>query len=142
MSGAGFGASEVETTALSGEPLANQPSFASSFDLYHSKEVPVFSSCVVVGSSGSMSGKKQGDWIDAHDAVFRMNQAPTAGFQADVGRKTTVRVCNVHNYRTCGTALDEKLSLAVLKVERPRWRSAAQHPHSIERHPAMLYLQV
>lgn len=33
--------------------------------------------------------------IDAHDFVLRFNAAPTAGFAADVGRRTTARLQNV-----------------------------------------------
>ncbi|KAI4902472.1 hypothetical protein NFI96_003096 [Prochilodus magdalenae] len=48
--------------------------------------------CAVVSSSGHMRGSGQGSEIDGHDCVIRMNAAPTWGFQADVGNRTTVRV--------------------------------------------------
>lgn len=50
--------------------------------------------CAVVGSAGSLLGSKHGAAIDAHDVVFRMNDAPTAGYEADVGRRTSWRVFN------------------------------------------------
>ena len=34
-------------------------------------------------------------WSEAHTAVFRTNDAPTQGFEAHVGRKTTLRVQNI-----------------------------------------------
>ncbi|KAL6473799.1 hypothetical protein MHYP_G00173600 [Metynnis hypsauchen] len=45
--------------------------------------------CTVVGNSGNLEGSHYGPLIDAHDFVIRMNKAPTAGFEKDVGSKTT-----------------------------------------------------
>jgi hypothetical protein len=47
----------------------------------------VFRSCAVVGSSGILARYEQGAAIDAHDAVMRFNNAPTVGFQKNVGRR-------------------------------------------------------
>ena len=41
-----------------------------------------FTSCAVVGNSGALLRQRLGADIDAHGAVFRINQAPTAGFEA------------------------------------------------------------
>ncbi|NXC43304.1 SIA4B sialyltransferase, partial [Penelope pileata] len=46
-------------------------------------------SCAVVGNSGWLKGSRHGSQIDAHDWVLRMNRAKTAGFEADVGARTT-----------------------------------------------------
>eukprot|EP00740_Mantoniella_antarctica_P009658 CAMPEP_0181382978 /NCGR_PEP_ID=MMETSP1106-20121128/21078_1 /TAXON_ID=81844 /ORGANISM="Mantoniella antarctica, Strain SL-175" /LENGTH=423 /DNA_ID=CAMNT_0023502535 /DNA_START=89 /DNA_END=1361 /DNA_ORIENTATION=- len=54
-----------------------------------------FSTCAVVGSSGSLLDRRLGVEIESHTAVFRANDAPTAGFEAHVGRKTTLRVQNI-----------------------------------------------
>ena len=51
-----------------------------------------FGSCAVVGSAPSVLDARLGNCIDAHDAVFRVNDAPTAGFEEFVGTKTTWRV--------------------------------------------------
>ena len=57
---------------------------------WHSRR---FNSCAVVGSSGSLLiGQPRGALIDQHDAVFRVNYAPTRGYEEYVGRKTTVWV--------------------------------------------------
>ncbi|XP_076842438.1 LOW QUALITY PROTEIN: alpha-N-acetyl-neuraminyl-2,3-beta-galactosyl-1,3-N-acetyl-galactosaminide alpha-2,6-sialyltransferase [Brachyhypopomus gauderio] len=48
--------------------------------------------CAVVSSSGHMLGSGRGSEIDAHDCVIRMNAAPTGGFEADVGGRTSVRM--------------------------------------------------
>nr|XP_056701180.1 CMP-N-acetylneuraminate-beta-galactosamide-alpha-2,3-sialyltransferase 2-like [Euleptes europaea] len=47
--------------------------------------------CSVVGNSGNLRNSKYGEKIDSHDFVLRMNKAPTAGFEEDVGAKTTHR---------------------------------------------------
>ncbi|XP_011709770.1 alpha-N-acetyl-neuraminyl-2,3-beta-galactosyl-1,3-N-acetyl-galactosaminide alpha-2,6-sialyltransferase isoform X2 [Macaca nemestrina] len=49
-------------------------------------------SCAVVSSSGQMLGSGLGAEIDGAECVFRMNQAPTVGFEADVGQRSTLRV--------------------------------------------------
>ncbi|XP_044290167.1 CMP-N-acetylneuraminate-beta-galactosamide-alpha-2,3-sialyltransferase 2 [Varanus komodoensis] len=45
--------------------------------------------CAVVGNSGNLQGSSYGREINGHDFVMRMNQAPTVGFEADVGSRTT-----------------------------------------------------
>ncbi|NWH61505.1 SIA4B sialyltransferase, partial [Geococcyx californianus] len=45
--------------------------------------------CAVVGNSGRLRGSGHGLRIDAHDCVLRMNRAKTAGFELDVGMRTT-----------------------------------------------------
>ncbi|XP_030625336.1 alpha-N-acetyl-neuraminyl-2,3-beta-galactosyl-1,3-N-acetyl-galactosaminide alpha-2,6-sialyltransferase [Chanos chanos] len=48
--------------------------------------------CAVVSSSGQMLGSGRGSEIDRQECVIRMNVAPTRGFEADVGNRSTVRV--------------------------------------------------
>lgn len=48
--------------------------------------------CAVVGNARSLLGRGLGERIDAHDVVVRHNQAPTAGFEDDVGRRSHLRV--------------------------------------------------
>ncbi|XP_065610083.1 CMP-N-acetylneuraminate-beta-galactosamide-alpha-2,3-sialyltransferase 2-like [Cyrtonyx montezumae] len=45
--------------------------------------------CAVVGNSGRLKGSRHGLQIDAHHWVLRMNRAKTAGFEVDVGTRTT-----------------------------------------------------
>ncbi|NXL65426.1 SIA4B sialyltransferase, partial [Chordeiles acutipennis] len=45
--------------------------------------------CAVVGNSGRLKGSGHGLQIDTHDWVLRMNRAKIAGFEMDVGRRTT-----------------------------------------------------
>ncbi|KFQ69899.1 CMP-N-acetylneuraminate-beta-galactosamide-alpha-2, 3-sialyltransferase 2, partial [Phaethon lepturus] len=45
--------------------------------------------CAVVGNSGRLKGSGHGLRIDAHNWVLRMNRAKIAGFELDVGMRTT-----------------------------------------------------
>ncbi|CAJ1070184.1 alpha-N-acetyl-neuraminyl-2%2C3-beta-galactosyl-1,3-N-acetyl-galactosaminide alpha-2,6-sialyltransferase [Xyrichtys novacula] len=48
--------------------------------------------CALVSSSGQLLGAGAGEEIDNTGCVLRMNDAPTQGFEKDVGSRTTVRV--------------------------------------------------
>ncbi|NXS97562.1 SIA4B sialyltransferase, partial [Jacana jacana] len=50
---------------------------------------PPCRTCAVVGNSGRLKGSGHGRQIDAHDCVLRMNRAKIAGFELDVGLRTT-----------------------------------------------------
>lgn len=63
--------------------------------------VPVFgnqsltlhcSQCALVTSSSHVLGTRAGSEINHAECVIRMNDAPTSGFEADVGNKTSLRV--------------------------------------------------
>ncbi|XP_059989697.1 alpha-N-acetylgalactosaminide alpha-2,6-sialyltransferase 2-like isoform X6 [Lagenorhynchus albirostris] len=45
--------------------------------------------CAVVGNGGILNGSRQGQNIDVHDYVFRLNGAVIKGFEKDVGTKTS-----------------------------------------------------
>ncbi|GAQ90641.1 Glycosyl transferase containing protein [Klebsormidium nitens] len=55
---------------------------------------PRFGSCAIVGNSGSMLVTRRGRAIDAHDMVWRFNQAPVQGFTPYVGSKTDFEMLN------------------------------------------------
>ncbi|XP_077441853.1 alpha-N-acetylgalactosaminide alpha-2,6-sialyltransferase 6 isoform X2 [Vanacampus margaritifer] len=48
--------------------------------------------CALVSSSSHVLGTEAGEEIDGSECVIRMNDAPTAGYEADVGKRTTLRV--------------------------------------------------
>uniref|UniRef100_A0A452HCL4 Uncharacterized protein n=1 Tax=Gopherus agassizii TaxID=38772 RepID=A0A452HCL4_9SAUR len=48
--------------------------------------------CAIVSNSGQMAGQKVGTEIDQSSCIWRMNNAPTKGYEVDVGKKTTIRV--------------------------------------------------
>ena len=52
--------------------------------------------CAVVGNSSKLLGSKLGEKIDSYEKVLRINEAPTNGFQADVGSRTEIRLLNAH----------------------------------------------
>eukprot|EP00854_Cymbomonas_tetramitiformis_P000889 gene889-1387_t len=53
-----------------------------------------FGTCAVVANSGVLLNKTFGRQIDSRDAVFRVNRAPTSGFEQYVGSKTTFDIIN------------------------------------------------
>lgn len=61
-------------------------------------EAPIFTekynTCAIVTNAGSLFGSGLGTFIDMHDMVLRFNHAPTIGYEADVGTKTTLRIVN------------------------------------------------
>ncbi|XP_017262386.1 alpha-N-acetylgalactosaminide alpha-2,6-sialyltransferase 5b [Kryptolebias marmoratus] len=48
--------------------------------------------CALVTSSGQLTRSMRGEEIDRSECVIRMNDAPSAGYQQDVGRRTSLRV--------------------------------------------------
>lgn len=50
--------------------------------------------CAVVGSSGLLRLYPMGSAIDGHGVVWRINHAPTRGFEHIAGKHTTVRLLN------------------------------------------------
>ncbi|KAK3257690.1 hypothetical protein CYMTET_33234, partial [Cymbomonas tetramitiformis] len=50
--------------------------------------------CAVVGNSPVLTEYAHGAQIDSHDMVFRINNAPTKGYETYTGRKTTIRLQN------------------------------------------------
>ena len=51
-----------------------------------------YSTCAVVGSSGSLLLRPRGRLIDSHEAVFRINDAQVAGYERYVGARTAIRI--------------------------------------------------
>lgn len=56
--------------------------------------------CALVSSSGILLGSNAGLQIDSTDCVFRLNSAPTLGFEKDVGSKTTIRVLSAASFKS------------------------------------------
>mmetsp|Transcript_2009 Transcript_2009/g.5073 ORF Transcript_2009/g.5073 Transcript_2009/m.5073 type:complete len:501 (+) Transcript_2009:128-1630(+) len=58
-----------------------------------------YRTCAVVGNNGNMIASNFGKEIDSHEAVFRLNKAPTKGFEKHVGSKMTFRFMNKRQFR-------------------------------------------
>ncbi|XP_030644855.1 CMP-N-acetylneuraminate-beta-galactosamide-alpha-2,3-sialyltransferase 1 [Chanos chanos] len=66
--------------------------------------------CAVVGNSGNLKDSRYGSLIDSSDFIIRMNQAPTQGFEVDVGSRTTHHVM----YPESAVDLDNTTSLVLI----------------------------
>ncbi|UPQ97182.1 sialyltransferase [Chloropicon primus] len=83
-----------------------------------------YKTCALVGNARSLLKKSHGEEIDEHDAVMRLNQATTVGFEKHVGKKTTFRLINSKWASAYTTS--SKLQLeqnATLVVSRTDWRA-------------------
>lgn len=49
--------------------------------------------CVVVGNGGVLRNKMLGKLIDSFEVVIRINSGPVRGYESDVGKRTTFRLC-------------------------------------------------
>lgn len=95
-----------------------------------------FSTCAVVGSSGSLLERRMGVEIESHTAVFRVNDAPTQGYEAHVGRKTTLRVQNI---AYCGfRERTTEISLHYTDNRRAHVGTVCTDPHIKRISPRML----
>ena len=83
-----------------------------------------YRSCAVVGSSGVLRGGHSGAAIDAHDAVIRINAAPTHSFEHAVGRRTTWRVHNSEKPYMLAASDVPELQVSVCHMA---WIGSCQH---------------
>lgn len=83
-----------------------------------------FRTCAVVGSAGSLRASQLGATIDSHEAVMRINAAPTRGFEAAVGGRTTWRVHNTEKPWFMAALDTPELQLVVCHTG---WIGACQH---------------
>ncbi|KAJ7403049.1 CMP-N-acetylneuraminate-beta-galactosamide-alpha-2,3-sialyltransferase 1 [Pitangus sulphuratus] len=75
--------------------------------------------CAVVGNSGNLRQSQYGQEIDSHDFVLRMNRAPTAGYESDVGSKTTHHFVYPESYKEL--AANVSMILIPFKTLDLRW---------------------
>lgn len=89
-------------------------------------ERPWWSTCAVVGSSGRLLKAKQGRSIDAHDAVIRINTAPTKGYEVDVGSRTSLRF-----HKSFVESRDQQLVIRLLPGQDCSCLAAGRPCHSM-----------
>jgi hypothetical protein len=107
-----------------------------------SDPVARYKTCAIVANGGIMLNAMEGGEIDAHEAVFRINYAPTTGpaatgrdLSTHVGRKTTMDFvnrpnCNMlltgkHQWRH-GTGANARSKVSAF----PPFRGATQNTHA------------
>ncbi|KAG7653529.1 Glycosyl transferase family 29 [Arabidopsis suecica] len=61
-----------------------------------------YSSCAVVGNSGTLLISQYGGLIDKHEIVIRLNNAKTERFEKKVGLKTNISFINSNILHQCG----------------------------------------
>lgn len=60
-----------------------------------------YSTCAVIGNSGILLNSENGALIDSHEAVIRLNNARTSGYERNVGSKTTISFINSNILHLC-----------------------------------------
>ncbi|KAM8916554.1 ST3 beta-galactoside alpha-2,3-sialyltransferase 8 [Spinachia spinachia] len=92
--------------------------------------------CAVVGNSGNLRRSGNGNLINSHNSVMRMNKAVTRGFEKDVGNRTT------HHFLYPESAVDvaRGVSLVLLpfKIRDLEWLTSALSTGQVK----MTYMRV
>ncbi|CAI5526056.1 unnamed protein product [Closterium sp. Naga37s-1] len=92
-SGGGGGGSAVRSAMLlEGLSIEERRQLRAVLPLTDIYQTTVWKTCAVVGNSGALLLREDGEEIDKHDMVLRFNTAPTKGYEKQVGRKTTIRL--------------------------------------------------
>ncbi|KAI8100237.1 hypothetical protein M9434_007198 [Picochlorum sp. BPE23] len=112
--------------------------------------------CALVGNSGSLNGSFHGAAIDKHEAVIRINNAPTINFSEHVGSITSYRIVNnlAFQHRPEGQEILIPLSsicpsdLALIRKQaiwflerQPKSYSTAYNTMKIDGHPYHMYFK-
>ncbi|XP_022087679.1 uncharacterized protein LOC110977683 [Acanthaster planci] len=74
--------------------------------------------CSVVSSSGHLINQSRGRDIDSAQCILRMNSAPTAGYEDDVGARTTVRVIGHVNLLVLNSSRESQEEIFVNPTSR------------------------
>ena len=93
MSPGAFASHECAFRVAMSCPVIDSRSGSSSCGNFKSCTAPPrYGTCALVSSAGVLRESDCGEEIDSHDAVWRMNVPPTAGYEGDVGSRTDIDV--------------------------------------------------
>ncbi|KAK9529558.1 hypothetical protein VZT92_013641 [Zoarces viviparus] len=93
-------------------------------------------SCAVVGNSGNLRQSGNGNLIDSHNSVYRMNKAVTRGFEKDVGNRTTYHF--LYPESAVDVARGVSLVLLPFKLRDMEWLTSALSTGQVK----MTYMRV
>ena len=88
-----------------------------------------YGTCAVVGNSGRLLHSSLGEQIDSHDAVFRINYAPTAGYEEHVGKRTSFDVCNHQHARAFLYSDDQRRNSTTADLDALPWDGEDTEEH-------------
>eukprot|EP00241_Pyramimonas_parkeae_P005034 CAMPEP_0114261176 /NCGR_PEP_ID=MMETSP0058-20121206/20964_1 /TAXON_ID=36894 /ORGANISM="Pyramimonas parkeae, CCMP726" /LENGTH=343 /DNA_ID=CAMNT_0001376627 /DNA_START=187 /DNA_END=1215 /DNA_ORIENTATION=- len=77
-----------------------------------------YGTCALVGNSGSLLASQYGAQIDSREAVFRVNSAPTLGFEDRVGARTTFDLINQQHTKALAEVEGRSGALPKSQVEQ------------------------
>ncbi|XP_043928027.1 type 2 lactosamine alpha-2,3-sialyltransferase isoform X2 [Protopterus annectens] len=79
--------------------------------------------CIVVGNGGILRNSTLGKFIDSYDVIIRLNSGPVKGYEEDVGKKTTFRICYPESIFSDPSEYDPDtiVILNIFKVHDLRW---------------------
>ncbi|CAI5975757.1 unnamed protein product, partial [Closterium sp. NIES-64] len=90
--GGGGGSATRSAMLLEGLSIEERRQLRAVLPLTDIYQTTVWETCAVVGNSGALLLREDGEEIDKHDMVLRFNTAPTKGYEKQVGKKTTLRL--------------------------------------------------
>lgn len=76
----------------------------------------------VVGNAPTLEKSGLGEWIDSHDIVVRFNDCRVDGFEADVGARTEILVCNPYAETRPDRRVGEAVTPQMVVVINPMTR--------------------
>lgn len=79
--------------------------------------------CIVVGNGGVLRHSSLGEEIDSYNIIIRLNSGPVKGYEEDVGKKTTFRICYPESIFSDPSEYDPDtiVILNIFKVHDLRW---------------------
>lgn len=83
---------------------------------------PAGARLAIIGNAPTLSGRGLGPRIDAHDMIVRFNDCRVRGFEADVGGRTDILVCNPYAETRPGRVVADEPLPQIILVLTPQTR--------------------